>query len=652
MQLNSLNVRNVLFLIVSLTACWLTASVVRPELHYFLQQPAFLTESSFLVPFLKYPGGLADYMSEFISQFLLYNWLGSILIVLIAALMGLIAVRIILKIAGNISFLFSAFSLIVLGTVLAQANYHYPFYASVRLLLAFLFVWAYLGFILKLSKFQIPAAFLLAGLLFYIAGGAALLTFSVSVIFMQIHFMSRKTDWIFLPVFVLFAGSLPYLAYRFIFLVDQSLVYSITHAKTPKILFYEADFKLIGLYALLPLYVLISMVFGRNDVHAVEVIDDQKKIDADEKMMVSAKSTKTNKKKVKPHQSVTIPKKKIRLTSGYWLGLQFIVIAALAFLGFQISFDKAEREKILVSFYAANGEWDKVIEAVRDLDEYDFFANVDYNRALAAKGKLPESLFSYRQLAGSAGLFVDGAVTSNVPFINSDQYYDLGFMNESQHWTFEAQTIFPNSPRLMKRLVLINLVKGKYGLAEKFLDRLDQNMLYRTWVSEYRKYVEDTTLVMQNQDFAFKRKCEPKGEFTAGNCLPKLVRLVDANPGNKMAFDYLLSYFLLEGSMRDFVGYIQENRQLHYPLPHDWDQALVLYYYLLGKAPENPEVKVSRENRALFTKFVSAMKPYGNDWQSARNSLQAGFGSTYWYYLKCLSPKVTKVQIKKEKFNE
>lgn len=621
MRVKSFNVFAVFYAILFFAAWWFMALIVKPEIHSFLQQPSFLTTYTFLKTYLAYPGGIADYLGEFVSQFFVYNLLGSFLIVSVAAVLGLLARQIVAPVAGKSAVLFGISALMMVGCVLVQLNYHYPYYVSVRLLLTFLSIWAVAGLIRRLPKVAELAVFLSAVLLFYVAGGAALFVFVASVAVLKIRFLPRKTDWVFIPFLAMMVAVVPFLAYRYFFLIDQSLAFSIAHSETPKIIAYQPDYLLYGLYAILPVSaLLLAGYYGLRN-----------------KLASGAKAT---------------PKKdQIRhsLKEIGFYGVQTFVVVLFAAFMVKMGYNQEEKNKHLVSLYAADANWDKVIETAKKLPDYDIFVNVEYNRALAAKDQLAANLFSYPQLAGTSGLFVDVSVTSDVPLLNSDQYYDLGFMNESQHWTFEAQSIFPESPRVMKRLVLINLVKGNFQLANKFWTHLDNNLLSRSWAAEYRKYLTDTALVAKTEAFSFKRKCDPKDDFTSANCLLKLEKLYEANPSNKMAFAYLQSYFLLEGNLKDFMDYLLTNHQLKYPLPRAWDEAVLLYYYSLGKTPE---VRISAETKARFSKFVNAMKPFGNDWRSAREALKSEFGATYWYYLKCLSPKVTNAQIKKEKFDE
>jgi hypothetical protein len=260
MQLNFRNLTNLLLLIITLAAWWFTANVIHPELHYYLQQTAFLTDRLFFLGFVHYPGGIADYFSEFVAQFFHFNAFGSLLIILVASVQGVIAINLVERISGKSKLSFSIFALILLLSVWVQCDYHYRFYAGMRLLLSSGFVWIFTVFILKFPRMRLYLGFLLAMLLFYVAGGAALFAFTAAIILIQIRFTEKKTEWIALPVFAFFSAVLPYIAYKHFFLVDLSSVYSITHSKSPAILFYDADYKLYTLYSLLPMYLLFALI--------------------------------------------------------------------------------------------------------------------------------------------------------------------------------------------------------------------------------------------------------------------------------------------------------------------------------------------------------------------------------------------------------
>jgi hypothetical protein len=263
MQINSRSISGILIFFVSIAAWWYTGAIVRPELHYFLQQSAFLTDKSFFMSFASYPGGLADYLSEFVSQFFYFNTFGSLLIVVTAALMGIMAVHLVRRITGKSGIEFSLFSFILILSIVLQSDYHYPFYASVRLLITFFLIWIYSSAIEKIGRWEFLMAPIMTVLSYYLAGGAALFVFTSSLVVIHLKFSAKKADFLALPFFFLFSGVLPYLTYQHIFLIDFSLVYTITHSKSPMILFYDADYKLYALYAFLPTSILTAFVYSK-----------------------------------------------------------------------------------------------------------------------------------------------------------------------------------------------------------------------------------------------------------------------------------------------------------------------------------------------------------------------------------------------------
>jgi hypothetical protein len=566
---------------------------------------------------------------------------------------GIIAMDLVKRVAGKVIWNFSIFALILLGSIWVQCDYHYPFYASFRLLMASAFVWIFTFLIQKFPGIRLYLGFVLAALLFYLAGGAALYVFTSAAILIQIRFLIKKTEWLVFPALILFSGIIPYLSYKYLFLVDLSLVYSITHSKSPYILFYVADYKLYALYALLPVYLLVSLLNFRFRKYPEQVTNhsvEPKKEAVSVSKQVKKNSGKTDKK---PHVKSEKKPRKQWNTEYISLAGQFIVIGIVGIFCLNFTLDKVYRTKILVSYYGAERDWANVIKTAESLNDYDLFINFEYNKALANSGKLAEDLLKFPQLAGSQGLFLDAKVTSDVPFICSDQYYDLGFINESAHWTFEAQTIFPNSPRLMKRLVQIHLITGQYKIAEKFLNRLDENMLYHDWANQYRKFIQDTSLVAKDPEFSWKRKCQPTGNFTASSYVDKLHKLLEANPANKIAWEYLICSSLLNADVGTFHSLLKEDKTVgKNRLPKSWDEALVLYYYVTRSNPGPDDINFTGESQSQFISFIKAIQPFGNDWKSARQSLKNDFGSTYWYYTKCLSPKVTKAQIKQQKSDD
>jgi hypothetical protein len=56
---------------------------VDPRLIYHVQEPPFISDLQFFLPFSKYPGGMVWYAGAFLTQFYQFPWAGAIVITLI-----------------------------------------------------------------------------------------------------------------------------------------------------------------------------------------------------------------------------------------------------------------------------------------------------------------------------------------------------------------------------------------------------------------------------------------------------------------------------------------------------------------------------------------------------------------------------------------
>jgi hypothetical protein len=622
MKLKFLNLSNLFILITTLIACYVTASVISPYLHYNFQQIGFFTGIEFLKSFSTYPGGIADYLATYISQFFFFNAVGTLIIVAVASIQGLIVLSILKSLAGELKLRYSAFALILLFGVLVLCDYRYPYYASIRLLLAFIFTWLFITINLKWAKLSALIWPLMAVLLFYLASGSALFVFGLatSLIFMTTN---KERIWLLaIPGFFLLAGLIPYVGYKLIFQMTFRNIYGITMVRPPEQLTYTEGYPIYIYYSLLPFILLVVLLFTRF-----------RKTD---KVIESGSKT----------QSVQSGFLSFVRKASFVIPIQVIAFGILGYFLIAKLHDSFKKKLITIEYLAENERWADLIKFSESIDKYDFRVNFQVNRAHAHLGDLPDRLFSYPQLLGISGLFIDPTTMVGSSFLpTSDLYFDLGFMGESQRYAFEAETLLPNSPRILKRLVMINLVKRNYNLAEQFLKVLDKNMLCRDWVMKYEKYVSDTTLAASDRLIAEKRRFSPRTELFNVGTIQGLKLLLETNHDNRMAYDYLLTFYILDTQLPEFVDYLKYYTNYNIKkLPRSWEEALAIYIMRNKAFPDFiPQEAVSEDCLKRITGFTKTLKSFKNDLPAAKTTLLQDFGETYWYYWFYLSPKVTNV---------
>ncbi len=610
---------------IALLAAWLvTARLTEPFLHFHSQQTGFLTTFSFFKTFIRYPGGPADYVAEFISQFFYFNGFGSLLIVLVAGLQGCIVLSVIRQARGNTAWGFSVFALVLLFGILVLSDYRYPYYASIRLLFAHGFTWIFLRLYRKYNRVSLVAWPALAFLLFYMASGPALFMFTLSSVLILLPgkpFNLKKAAAAIL--FLSFAGLLPWFSYHFLFRVALSDLYRITVVKHPELLAYTTWYQLYLCYALLPLLLLLFSFRLRS---------------------------RERKPDIRTAKGKAVPKTAVKDKTLLFSGLQFAGIVLLGFFLFSKAHDPLKKNLLTIEYYADHGQWHELLNTAEKIAVYDFRVNFQINRAYAHLGQLPDRLFNYPQLLGVKALFYDNTnINGSLTMPNSDLYFDLGFMSESQHWAFEAQTLMPHSPRILKRLVMIQLVNRKYQLAGQFLSVLGQNPLCRDWVRHFKPYCTDTLLAANDPLIAEKRRFNPSRVYVHTHALDDLKLLYDTNPENRLAYDYLLAHCMLSSGFEDFIRYLSLYPELNRkPLPRSWEEALSVYMMRFRTVPDFVGGEtISKETLQRFTGFNNILKQNNNNLQAARGALQQRFENSYWYYLLYLDPKVTKAFDKK-----
>ena len=251
-----------------------------------------------------------------------------------------------------------------------------------------------------------------------------------------------------------------------------------------------------------------------------------------------------------------------------------------------------------------------------------------YNLSNAVNGQLADKLLDYYQ-PFERGLFLPVGEHSS-PFVigcASDVWYALGDMTMAERNAMLGMLFSPahTGSRYLRRLAETNLVKGDYEAASKYLrillnSRRDREWarvrLPENWNPGYKMLIEE------------KRSKLPRIDVIHGMDQVQITLriLLNSNPSNKMALDYLLCYDLLTKDLDAFVAdYVPS-------LTHSklYEEAMLIFLAAKGGMdPENfDHYQISQETLSRFNRFVTI---YKRDNGSGKN-LTEDFGKTYWYY--------------------
>jgi len=271
------------------------------------------------------------------------------------------------------------------------------------------------------------------------------------------------------------------------------------------------------------------------------------------------------------------------------------------------------------------GSWDKVIQLVeQDADrtpEMLFY----YYLVQAQRGQLPEKLLTFDK--PELGTFYTiGPETPMMTIKNMNElYWALGDMTYTERAAMMANVFSHNNRnvRMIKRLAECSIVSQDSAATHKYLGILENTLVFRGWAKNA------PTVVSYWEKTRF---CNRKDTISLGdNAHNIMMQLLDSNPDNTVALDYILCSNLLlkdvHNFKRDYDRYCTDlGRKLNNTL---YQEALCIWL-AANQAPEELwRQYISRED--VLQRFADYNEQRGNP----------RFKGTYWYYFdKAKKPQV------------
>ncbi len=246
-----------------------------------------------------------------------------------------------------------------------------------------------------------------------------------------------------------------------------------------------------------------------------------------------------------------------------------------------------------------------------------------YYLSSAMQDSLPDYLLNYP--VKSLGTLTTIGEKSHPMIINmmNDLYYELGDMTYAERAAMMRNVFSPRNRnvRMMQRLAEINLVSGDTAAALKYLRILDRTRAYADWSKRHTP-----GLIAPDVEADIMRRravSNDKDNIRLGdNCRNIILELLESNPRNTVALDYLLCTDLLLKDMdtfkMDYDTYCMQRGEPRYK--NLYQQALMIY--LAGTdAPQEEWERyiVSDQQLQLF-----------NQYSNRRGD--PSFRNTYWYY--------------------
>jgi hypothetical protein len=304
--------------------------------------------------------------------------------------------------------------------------------------------------------------------------------------------------------------------------------------------------------------------------------------------------------------------------------LPFVLGAGAAYF----SYNDEIRTLLELDYYTSQRTWSEVLRAGEKYPK-NKWVNHAVNRALYHTGRLSDDMFAYPQ--NPDALFLSGEKSIAIHWKLFDTYIDLGQMNMAAYSIIQAIEEYGERPMLLKRLALVNMARGNIGTARVYLDALERTLFDAEWARGYLDTIERDPNLSADKEIQEMR----------GSAADKDKAHISINADlfteashNRMAFEYLMAFYLLEGNFNKFVENLPRLDEFNYVrIPRTYEDAILYYNYTRKKNVEIPGRGINPESRRRFDGFVKVfIGKYKSDKEAAFDELARDYGDSYLFY--------------------
>ncbi len=204
----------------------------------------------------------------------------------------------------------------------------------------------------------------------------------------------------------------------------------------------------------------------------------------------------------------------------------------------------------------------------------------------------------------------------------------------------------------LKRLALVKMIKGQSAEARVFLNVLRDDLVWSRWAEKYLKLLatdpdladdkeiqQTRRMMIARDDVVFTNRYLPNGDITF-NLNVYLLKLLEHNRQNRMAFEYLVAMYLVTGNVAAVVDSFSFLDGFSYPtIPPLCEEAALIYgsQHRDDLKVTNSGVffrgrKISEPTMNKFRRFQAIVTACGGPNEKAKSTVASELGDSYFYY--------------------
>ncbi len=589
--------------------------VIDPSLIYYAAGmvsdfPAFFRGAAFFRSFTADPGGLVEYVGAFLAQWFYYPWTAALVIAMQALLLTVCA-GIVLDATGASRFRWVRFAFPI-GLLIVSSHYAYLFAATTALTFALGAACLYRAIASRLRPSGATLAFLTLSPIVYYAAGGSYLLFAVLSALYELH----RKRWTLAAICLASAPGVPYVLGVLLFRVNPTMAFVLSLPLWTRTGFTLSDevfsVTVVALFLVLPLTLLLDAL-ARLAL----------------RRRSSAKSKKHRRAGPSPAHTLAsawMQRPLLRWTVGFVTLLVATAVAAT------VSYDGMRKATFQVHRYACERKWPDVLRVARNAALSVSTINA-VDRALYHTGRLGSDMFAWPQRPEA--LLVSGQDQDMTFWTKFDTQLDLGLINMAHKNYTECLEIYGPHPLILQRLALANLAKGHVDAARIYLGALNETLFHARWAQGYLARLADDPTLASDERLAQLRSLGMQADFPTV-FLPaerQFQTLLDENEHNRMAFEYLMSSYMLTRELDKFVANLGRVDTFGYgPFPRHYEEAILVYAYTKREPVFLHGREIDPRAKQNIEQFSRTFSRHGKNKQAALRELATGFGDSYFFF--------------------
>ena len=284
------------------------------------------------------------------------------------------------------------------------------------------------------------------------------------------------------------------------------------------------------------------------------------------------------------------------------LVVSYLLVVVASCFGIKSSFDAMTYELIDYDFLVRTEQWNKIVDMAEKKQPTTPLGVSCVNLALSQQGDLADCLFEFYQNGGE-GLFPTFTRDMMSPLSTAEIFYRLGMVNDAERYMFEAQEAIPNyrkSARMTRRIAECEIINGNYKVAAKLLRRLEKTLFYSRWASEAMAMLGNERAINSHPVYGKLRKYRQKNQdfLFSDREMDQMLGLLFLNDKtNKMAYEYLMCYELLQRNMDKFMQYYPLGKFVGYDhIPRSFQEILIGNWMKTHSDPRSMPYSVDAQN--------------------------------------------------------